>query len=70
MSQKCEQFSYEGFSGLFGDVLRFLVLNGPPTPIPIPGVNVKVPSHGMFLFTMIFYDVYEQIDKKVKIVLK
>ena len=46
MSQKCEQFSYEGFFIIFFlDFGGYLVLNGPP-PSPSPASMSKFPSRG------------------------
>ena len=59
---------------LFFFVLRFGriwgVLNGPP-PIPIPGVNVKVPFWGKqnmekMFFIDFLYDLYVKIEKMKK----
>ena len=68
MSQKCEYFSYEfSFLRIWGD-LGGPKWSPPPHPIPIPGVNVKVPFRGKNIekntLLLIFYHFYEKKIEK------
>ena len=73
MSQKCDQFSYEGFFWIFWCLLIFGPGWSPPTTTPtrIPGVNVKVAFQGKNIWSkcssMIVYDF---LLKNRKMVLK